>query len=748
VPGSRGFPRQHARTRGFSLGEPRGFTVSANGGRVAFLRSLAGDDPVNRLWVLDLAASGESRGGPPADRHGGARLVADPVALLGGDPEDLPPAERARRERTRERAAGIVAYATDPGLSVATFALGGRLFAADLEGSGESPGGPVRELQAAGPVLDPRPDPTGRRVAYVAGGGLHVAELDSGAAHLLAGEDDPEVTWGLAEFIAGEEMGRNRGYWWAPDGERLAATRVDTSGVQRFHLTDPANPQVPPVTLRYPAAGTGNAEVRLFVLGLDGGRVEVEWDREALPYLVEVAWPQDGPLTLLVQSRDQAVMRVLEADPGTGATATLERRSDPVWLEIVPGVPAWLDGRRLVGTVDDHQCDTRRLTIGGQPVTPPGLQVLEVLDAGGEEVLLRCSEEPTEIHVWRLHAPAGSAPSLERLTTGAGVHRATGAGGTLVLASATLDRDGTLTTVHRLAGGNPAVPEAAATAAPAAPALPGPLQIIASVAETPVLRPRVTLLRAGARELRTALLLPSEPVSGPLPVLLDPYGGPHGARVLSSRAAYLVPQWFADQGFAVLVVDGRGMPGRGPAWERSVHLDLAAPVLEDQVDALHAVAADHPELDLGRVAIRGWSFGGYLAALAVLRRPDVFHAAVAGAPVTDWRLYDTHYTERYLGDPRVDAEPYRRSSVLADAAALRRPLLLIHGLADDNVVAAHSLRLSSLLLAAGRPHNLLPLSGVTHMTPQEVVAENLLLFQLAFLRAALGLPAEDAGASG
>jgi dipeptidyl-peptidase-4 len=264
---------------------------------------------------------------------------------------------------------------------------------------------------------------------------------------------------------------------------------------------------------------------------------------------------------------------------------------------------------------------------------------------------------------------------------------------------------------------------------------------IASLAETPGLRPRVTLLRAGARELRTALLLPSEPPARPLPVLLDPYGGPHGSRVLANRMGFLVPQWFAEQGFAVLVVDGRGTPGRGLAWERAVHRDLATPVLEDQVDALHAIAADHPELDLGRVAIRGWSFGGYLAALGVLRRPDVFHAAVAGAPVTDWRLYDTHYTERYLGDPRADPEPYRRSSLLADAAGLGRPLLLVHGLADDNVVAAHTLRLSSLLLAAGRPHSVLPLSGVTHMTQQEVVAENLLKFQLAFLRAALGLPA-------
>ncbi len=164
-------------------------------------------------------------------------------------------------------------------------------------------------------------------------------------------------------------------------------------------------------------------------------------------------------------------------------------------------------------------------------------------------------------------------------------------------------------------------------------------------------------------------------------------------------------------------------------------------MLEDQVDGLHALAERHEDIDLSRVGIRGWSFGGYLAALAVLRRPDVFHAAIAGAPPTDWRLYDTHYTERYLGRPDDAEAAYEASSLLPDAHRLTRPLLVIHGIADDNVAVANTLRLSSALLAAGRPHTTLLLSGVTHMTPQEVVAENLLLLELDFLRAALADPA-------
>lgn len=228
----------------------------------------------------------------------------------------------------------------------------------------------------------------------------------------------------------------------------------------------------------------------------------------------------------------------------------------------------------------------------------------------------------------------------------------------------------------------------------------------------------------------------------PLPVLMDPYGGPHGPRVVAAHNAHLTSQWFADQGFAVVVADGRGTPGRSPAWEKAVHHDLTVS-LDDQIEALQDLAKNHP-LDLSRVAIRGWSYGGWLAGLAVLRRPDVFHAGIAGAPVTDWRLYDTHYTERYLGDPAAHPESYAKSSLVTDdglvsPAEPHRPLMIVHGLADDNVVVAHSLRLSSALLAAGRPHEVLPLSGVTHMTPQEQVAENLLLLQVDFLRRALDL---------
>jgi dipeptidyl-peptidase-4 len=267
---------------------------------------------------------------------------------------------------------------------------------------------------------------------------------------------------------------------------------------------------------------------------------------------------------------------------------------------------------------------------------------------------------------------------------------------------------------------------------------------IASTTETPVLFTAPTFFVGGARELRMSLFTPgsAEP-DGPLPVLLDPYGGPHFAVVQKVLTLQLESQWFADQGFAVLVIDGRGTPGRGPGWDREVFRNLADPVLEDQVDGLHAAAEAHPFIDLDRVAIRGWSFGGFLAAMAVLRRPDVFHAAVSGAPVTDGTLYDTHYTERYLGMPDTDVEAYARYRLLDDAPNLTRPLLLIHGLADDNVYVANTLRLSKALLEAGRLHSVIPLSGITHAPSRPEVAENLLLLQVRFLRQALGFPDPD-----
>jgi dipeptidyl-peptidase 4 len=713
------FPRQQARTRNFSLGAPRSFQVSPDGGTVAFLRSPGGTDPVTALWALDVAAGTE-------------RLVADPAQLasFGGEDDEL---EKARRERVRERAEGIVGFATDAACTVAAFTLAGRVYLAPLGGPGGASGSAgVTELPTRTPAADPRPDPSGALVAYTCAGAVRVVNVATGEDHAVVDPDGAAgISFGVAEFVAAEEMGRTRGYWWAPDGSALLVTRVDENPVHRWHIADPSRPAAPAREIRYPAAGTPNAEVTAFIASVAGKLTRVSWDGQAFPYLGTACWPAAGPPLVVVQSRDQKELRLLSVDPGTGHTTVLRADSDPVWTDLVPGVPAVTAAGAVVWTADSG--GARRLLVAAPgelaaaaPVTPDGLQVRAIADVDGDTVLFTASEDdPTQVSLWQA-GPDG----LSRLPLGEGVHGGRRAGGTTVAVSRRLAAGGAEVSVRR--EGQPG-------------------RAIASRAERPALPdPQPILLAGGQRGLRTAVLLPSwhEPGSGLLPVLCDPYGGPHAQRVLASRDAYWTSQWLAEQGFAVVIADGRGTPARGPEWERAMAGDLAGPALQDQVDALHAAAERCGDLDLSRVGIRGWSFGGYLAALAVLRAPEVFHAAVAGAPVTDWSLYDTHYTERYLGLPADRPEVYERNSLLADAAALRRPLMLIHGLADDNVVVAHSLRLSSALLAAGRPHTVLPLTGVTHMASQEEVAENLLLLQVDFLRAALRAPAPPPATGG
>ncbi|HUD76570.1 MAG TPA: prolyl oligopeptidase family serine peptidase [Streptosporangiaceae bacterium] len=711
------FPRQAARTIGFTLGAPRSFRLSPDGQTVVFLRSKAGTEPVTCLWALDVATGTE-------------RLIADPAEIGAAGAQD-DPVEKARRERVRERAAGIVAFGTSADCTLAAFALAGTVYVADLRPGGSG----VRALATRTPAADPRPDPAGRVVAYVSDGALRVHDIATGGDRALADPDGADgISFGLAEFVAAEEMDRSRGYWWAPDGSAILTARVDETAVQFWHIADPANPDREPRAIRYPAAGTPNAVVSVYVAALSGGRTQARWDSAAFPYLVNAAWDgaDGGQPLLVVASRDQRDMRILAVDAATGDTAVVRADSDPSWVDIVTGVPAATTDGRIIWTADSG--GAKRLVAGtaaehaagsAADLTPASLNVRAVLGVDGDTVLFAaCADDPASATLW-----TAGKDGIDQVSPAEGVYDGQLAGGTLLLVSRTLADPAVAVGVLR-AGPDGTWQQVAA---------------IASHAETPSLPVPKPLLTwsSGPSRCRTAVLLPSwhQPGSGKLPVLCDPYGGPHGKRVLAAAAAYLSPQWFAEQGFAVVIADGRGTPGRGPEWDRAVAGDLAGPVLDDQVEALQSAAEQYGDLDLSRVGIRGWSFGGYLAALAVLRRPDVFHAAVAGAPPTDWRLYDTCYTERYLGIPADSPETYARSSLLADAPKLTRPLLLIHGLADDNVAVAHTLRLSSALLAAGKPHSVLPLSGVTHMASQEEVAENLLLLQVDFLRTSLGIAA-------
>jgi dipeptidyl-peptidase 4 len=680
----------YASSRRFALGRPRDLTLVPDPGRLLFLRALAPDDPNTALWSCDLGTGEE-------------RMLADPRVLLDGQAEVIPAAELRRRERIRESARGIVAYSTDSAGRLAAFALSGRLFVCDLE-SGET-----RAVPTGGECVDPHIDPTGAAIAYVHERSLRVVTLD-GEIIVELSDDDPEVTYGSEDFAAAEEQNRHHGFWWSPDGQRLLVARVDTSDVTACWLADPTYNEETPVLLRYPRAGHANAIIRLVVAGLDGSTVAVTGaPDDRLPYLIAARWERGSPPTLVLLARGQQLAEIRTLDPATGETSLVHADTDPAWLQLMPGTPAWLpDGRLLRSAISE---DTYRLFAGDQPCTPPGLQVAGVVAAGARTVFL-ATTEPTEQHLYAVDHATGE---VEQLTADPGVHTGAARGDLLAVSSETLDSDGV--TVRVYAGGRL-------------------LATVGSLPRQPAFAPQVTLLKAGQRELRTAVIFPRDGYrpAGPLPVLMAPYGGA-AQQVLRARRLFNEPQWLADHGFAVVVADGRGSPARGPAWERAFYQDVATPALDDQVAALESVTARYPgELDPDRVGIRGWSFGGYLSALAVLRRPDVFSAAVAGAPVSDWRYYDTAATERWLGHPDEHPDAYERTSLLPLAAGLTRPLLLIHGLADDNVHPRHTMLLSGELLAASREHSTLLLPGVTHMVWQPPVIAGMLRAQVDFFR--------------
>lgn len=692
VTASDSFPRQYARTQRLTLGEPRTFSISPDGQRIVFVRTASGDDPVNQLWTYDVQTKQED-------------LLLDPREL-GADLSSLTEEERRRRERAREGASGIVTYSTDSELNTIATVVGGALVVVDIATK------MVSLPNIAPGIFDARLSPDGAHIAYVRGTSLHVCTRQ-GAEITVATENNPDISWGTAEFIAAEEMGRQRGFWWSPDGSVIAATRVDVSPISTWHIADPAHPDAPAQMHRYPAAGTHNAKISLHLINLEAqSRIDVtfpgEWE-----YLTTVSWTSAG-LIGQTQTRDQREIAVYSIDSANGTCTELLNDVDHAWVELVPGVPTLSPAGDLVTCLERD--GARRLFVGGQLVTPPSLQVRSVISVSDDVVFLANDiKSPWVHHVMRYSL---SSHTLSHITADSfgGVASAVSSGGTSLIRTTTLEQSRATFTVYTSSSSD---------------------ATITSFAEEPLVSPNVTLHTVGRRRIPVAIVMPRDNLTTPLPVLFDPYGGPHAQRVLASQSAYLSSQWFADQGFCVVIADNRGTPGKGSVYERAVLHDLAGPVLEDQIEVLDELKYLQPRADTSRVAIRGWSFGGYLAALAVLRAPDKFHTAVAGAPVTDWRLYDTHYTERYLRQPGIDDEPYINTSLIECAHQLQRPLLLIHGLADDNVVAAHTLQLSSALLAAGRDHEVLPLSGVTHMTPQEEVAENLLLHQLRFIRRTL-----------
>ncbi|NBO25925.1 MAG: S9 family peptidase [Actinobacteria bacterium] len=688
------FPRQSAATRNFQLGAPRSFTICESGEQVLFLRSESGRDSVNSLWIYDVVNRVETK-------------FADPRVILADDAE-VPAAERARRERMRETTSGITSYSTDAiGVNV-TFALSGQLFA------GNSTTRELNNLNVEGPVIDPRLSPDGNFIAWSNGKDLFITDFSGKEVSNLTNERSVNTAWGLADFIASEEFGRMHGYWWSPDSDSLIIESVTDADVQSWWISDPATPAKAPQEIKYPAAGTTNATVGLERISITGEREPLRWDNDSFEYLISVSWQKDCNALITVADRAQQQFVTYSANPL--GLENVHEVSDHEFVEVIPSQPRWLNNQ-IVSVVDNRQSDTRELQVAGNTISPAGLQVMSIVDIKDEYIDVIATQDALSRDLLRI----GFDGSITEISQG-GLASATATTTELqVVVESRLD---TNTRSYQLRRGVKTE------------------HYFDSLAETPNFTSQVHVLQTGPHKVNTAVIFPQDHVHGSkkLPVLMRPYGGPHGPQVQNGALSYAIDQWFADQGFVVVIADNRGTGGRGPAWDHSIYQDFVVPVIDDQVTAIADVANHFPDdIDATRVGITGWSFGGYLSALAVMKRPDVFHAAVAGAPVTEWLWYDTAYTERYLGHPEKFPEIYEDHSLISMANQLERPLMLVHGLADDNVVAAHSLSLSGSLLANKKPHTVLPLSGVTHMTPQEIISENLMLLTVEYLKEQLGV---------
>jgi dipeptidyl-peptidase-4 len=693
------FLRDYAETRGFSLGRPTRAVPTPDGKAVLYLRATA-RSPELELHQFDVAS-------------GTSQRLLQPNDLLKGADEKISPEEKALRERMRVSLRGFTDFQLSKDGKWILVSLSGKPYVVDRSS------GSVHALNVGpGTLVDPKFSPDGKRVSYVLDQDLYVYGLATDREERITRQGTEPVSHGLAEFVAREEMNRFSGYWWSPDSRHLAYQETDATPVEIWYVADSAKPGEPPYPSRYPRPGKSNVNVRLGVVPVGGGdTVWIQWDREKYPYLTTVRWDENGPLTFAVQTRNQTELVLLEADIATGHTTPLLVERDAAWVSVRQDVPRWLAGEKGFLWASERSGDWRlewRDRQGAlKQVLAPDLRFTELVDVNPEtgEAAFIGRPDPTCRRLYRLSLSPGGAPPVD-LTPDSGWRSATfnESHSMYVLSESSL-KSMRRTTVHRADGTR--------------------VGELSSVAEEPPFLPNVELTTVGSGGgFHAAVVRPRAFDSRKrYPVIVYVYGGPlppeSSGVVIGAMGSWLLPQWLADQGFVVVSIDGRGTPGRGHDWERAIFKHFGTVPLADQVSGLKALGRKYRELDLDRIGIYGWSFGGYLSALAAMKEPGLFKAAVAGAPPSDWADYDTHYTERYLGTPERDAAAYREGSLLTWAPNLNRPLLLIHGTGDDNVYFRHTLKLADTLFRAGKEFELLPLPGLTHMVPDPVVNQRL-----------------------
>jgi len=691
-----------AATRNYTLGTPVSAEPTPDGKAVLYLLS-GPRDLIQHLYEYDIATHKE-------------RELVTPQALLGGKPEQLSAEEKARRERARVSVQGFTHFELSRDGSQVLLPLDGRLFVV------ARPSGKITALPGEGWIA-PQFSPDGTKVAALKDDDLHIIDVGARTDRQLTKGAGETLQHGEAEFVAQEEMDRREGFWWSPDSHSIAYEEADLSPVQPSYIADPLEPWQKPVEFRYPRAGTANASVRLGVTSIAGGpTVWLPWDNKAYPYLVRVGWQKGGPLAFFVENRTQTEGKYFAADVQTGGTRLLWTEHDAAWITPPPPEPKkvpywfsdgsfflWMTERNGQAQLERHDANGKLLNT----VTPADFRFEALLDVdesqgtaiveGGRD---RLSHEIFEVPL------AGGAPKPVAAMPGLN----SGVFG---------EQHALLAHAYNLADGSRGVDILTRDGKKIA-ALP-------SAAETPPFLPKVEHFNVGSRNFDALVVLPRDFTSAKkYPVILSVYGGPAGKTVWASPRQYFQEQCMADQGYIVAVSDNRGTPGHDAAWMRAIKNNAIDIPLSDQIEALKALGTRVPQMDLTRVGVYGWSFGGYFSAMATIRRPDVFAAGVAGAPVVDWQDYDTFYTERYMGLPSQNADGYRKSNVLSYAANLKRPLLIVHGVTDDNVHFQNTMQLTGALLKAGKPYELLLLPG-THMLADDAIKARETERQMDFL---------------
>jgi len=690
-----------AKTRNGTLGLPIRTQMTPDGRSALFVRSGPSDTRLH-LYRYDLAD------------HSTHELAAP-----ASGPETLSVAEKARRERARQSMSGIAEYQlSDDGQTVLA-SEGGHLERVDLQTGKVSP--------ISGDWIAPRLSPNGKMLAVVKDNDLYSVDLATNHETRLTTGGTETLTHGLAEFAAAEELERADGAWWSPDNQQILFEETDTSGVEKHYITNPQSPQSAPVEFRYPRAGTENAKTRFGLVSASGGPVRrISWDHDAFPYLGRVVWRKNGGLFVVLLNRAQTQEQLLSVDAATGAAKPILSQSDAAWIELDPRAAsgghdlpvALADGSGFLWAADRgknwqlelHAADGSLKTV----LTPPNLPYVALNDYDAASGTLTVTVRQNRIDNEVVHISLKDG-SISPIVTEHGIHNVHFTPGAhAMMVDNFLSANGTRQALLRDRDGHI-------------------LGTLPSVAETPKIKMHVQFTTAGARDLDAAIIRPEGFVAGHhYPVALSVYAGPGVKLVHDTPSSFIDDQCLANQGYIVVTLDGRGTPGRNHDFERAIKGNLIDAPLQDQVDGLQALGKRFPGLDLSRTGVYGWSFGGYFTAMATIRRPDVFKVGVAGAPPVDFADYDTAYTERYLGVPKADAEGYRKSNVLTYASNLQRPLLLMHGITDDNVYFENTMKLTQELLHDGKPYDLLLLPG-THMLPDSVIRARVTERRVRFL---------------